>query len=154
LFLTGKKEPGDKVAGLSSGGDYYLTKPYDREEFLAVIQSLLRRLKLTREKLAEATTLTRGTLTLRIPQGKALVCGRDAELTPKEFAVLLLLMQNEGKELPGETIYESVWGTTANNDKNAIRMHISRLKKKLGEEGADAFSILTGYGGGYTFTAE
>jgi DNA-binding response OmpR family regulator len=63
-------------------------------------------------------------------------------------------MQNEDKELTGEAIYSHVWGTTANNDKNAIRMHISRLKKKLGEETADDFSIVSFYGGGYAFTTK
>ncbi|MDR2515276.1 MAG: response regulator transcription factor [Christensenellaceae bacterium] len=152
LFLTGRSTPGDKVTGLEAGADYYLTKPYDRQEFLAVVQSLLRRAKLTKERMAELTTLTRGPLTLQIAQSKAFVNGRDAGLTPKEFAVLLLLAQNEGKELTGEEIYARVWGMTANNDKNAIRMHISRLKKKLGEEGTDGFSILNEYGRGYLFT--
>jgi two-component system response regulator ResD len=152
LFLTGKKDPEDKVTGFERGGDYYLTKPYIREEFLAVVGSLLRRAEQMRKKIAETTELTRGTLTLFIPQGKALVDGRDAELTPKEFAVLLMLVQNEDKELTGETIYERVWGQSANNDKNAIRMHISRLKKKLGEESTDKFSIVAEYGVGYTFT--
>ncbi|MDR1070314.1 MAG: response regulator, partial [Gracilibacteraceae bacterium] len=53
LFLTGKKAPGDKVEGLGSGGDYYLIKPYDRDEFVAVVQSLLRRAEQTRQKIAE-----------------------------------------------------------------------------------------------------
>jgi DNA-binding winged helix-turn-helix (wHTH) protein len=108
---------------------------------------------LARQK-AEATEITRGPLTLNIPQRKALVDGRDAELTSKEFGVLLLLVQNEDKELTSDTIYENVWGMTANKDKNALRMHISRLKKKLGEESEGKFSILTEYGGGYTFTTQ
>jgi DNA-binding response OmpR family regulator len=154
LFLTGKKDPEDKVTGFERGGDYYLTKPYIREEFLAVVGSLLRRAEQTRKKIAETTELTRGTLTLLIPQGKALVGGRDAELTPKEFAVLLMLVQNEDKELTGEAIYERVWGTAMNNDSGALRRHISLLKKKLGEENTDGFSIVSFYGGGYAFTTK
>jgi DNA-binding response OmpR family regulator len=154
LFLTGKKEPEDEMVGLTAGGDYYMRKPYEREQLLAAIQSLLRRADMTRQRVAEATVLTRGPLILQIAQGKALVDGRDAELTPKEFAILFMLMQNENKELTGEAIYESVWGTTANSDKNAIRMHISRLKKKLGEETTDDFSIVSFYGGGYAFTTK
>ena len=152
LFLTGKKTPQDEMDGLNSGGDYYMRKPYDRDLLLTVIAGQLRKAERTRQKVAEATALTRGPLTLLIPQSKALVDGRDAELTPKEFAILLMLAQNEGKELTGEAIYERVWGTSANNDQNAIRMHISRLKKKLGEEDTDAFSIVAVYGGGYIFT--
>jgi DNA-binding response OmpR family regulator len=154
LFLTGKKDPEDKVTGFERGGDYYLTKPYIREEFLAVVGSLLRRAAQTRKKIAETTELTRGPLTLLIPQGKALVDGRDAELTPKEFAVLLMLVQNEDKELTGEAIYQRVWGTTMGNDSGAVRQHISRLKKKLGEENTDKFSILYEQRRGYIFTTQ
>ena len=154
LFLTGRKKLQDKVAGLETGGDYYLTKPYVMEEFIAVVQSLLRRAEQTRIKIAEATVITRGSLTLQLPQNRALINGRDTELTPKEFAVLLFLAQNEGKKLTAEAIYEHVWGTEMNSDPNAIRLHISRLKKKLDEENSNDFSILTEYGGGYTFTTD
>jgi DNA-binding response OmpR family regulator len=106
LFLTGEKELASRVAGLDAGGDYYLTKPYDRDEFSAVIQSLLRRAEETRKKIAEAAVIARGPLELQIALGRAFVNGRDAELTQKEFAVLLTLVQNEDKELAGEAIYE------------------------------------------------
>jgi DNA-binding response OmpR family regulator len=154
LFLTGKKEPEDEMAGLTAGGDYYMRKPYERELLLTAIQSLLRRAEQTRQKIAEVTEITRGTLTLQIPQGKALVDGRDAELTPKEFAILLMLMQNENKELSDGAIYKSVWGMDMHGDNGALRRHISLLKKKLGEETADDFSIVSFYGGGYAFTTK
>jgi DNA-binding response OmpR family regulator len=153
LFLTGEKELASRMAGLGAGGDYYLTKPFDRDEFLAVVQSLLRRAHSARKKIAEAAVVARGPLELQIACGRAFVNGRDAELSQKEFAVLLMLVQNEGRELSGEAIYESVWGTPMNDDSGALRRHISSLKKKLDEENAGGFSILAGYGRGYTFTA-
>jgi DNA-binding response OmpR family regulator len=156
LFLTGRKTTEDKVTGMNTGGDYYLTKPYNMDEFAAVIARQLQKADETRNKLdkavRDAIITTRGSLTLNIPQSRAIVNGYDTELTPKEFAVLLLLVQNEGKELTGEAIYESVWGTTMNGDSTTIRVHISRLKKKLNEENTDEFSILSGLGKGYTFT--
>jgi DNA-binding response OmpR family regulator len=154
LFLTGKKTPQDEMDGLNSGGDYYMRKPYDRDLLLTVIDKQLLKAERTRQKVAEAAALTRGPLTLLIAQSKALMDGRDAELTPKEFAILLMLVQNEGKELMAEAIYERVWGTTANGDFGAVRQHISRLKKKLGEENTDGFSILNKPGQGYTFTTK
>ena len=69
----------------------------------------------------------------------------------KEFAVLFMLVKNEGKELPAEAIYENVWGAAMNSDSTAIRRHISQIKKKLDMDNTDDFYILTGYGGGYTF---
>ena len=152
LFLTGRKELGDKLTGLDSGGDYYLTKPYIMDEFMAVAQSLLRRSEQTRKRIAEATVITRGALTLQLARGKAFINGRDAELTAKEFTVLLMLVQNEGKELTSRAIYESVWGTAKGIDTGTVRVHISRIKKKLGED--DTFTISTEYGGGYTFREE
>jgi len=152
LFLTGKTETGDKVMGLRKGGDYYLTKPYDSNEFLAVVQSLLRREEQTQKKIAEVSVIQRGPLTLKLQESKVFINGHDAELTPKEFAVLLILVQNEDKELTYETIYEHVWGTAMNNDSSALRQQISRLKKKLDEDNTDSFSILNDHGKGYTFT--
>ena len=152
LFLSGKSESKEKVTGFSKGGDYYLTKPYDRNEFLAVVQRLLRKEKQTQKKLAEVSVITRGSLTIKLQDRKAFIRGRDAELTPKEFAVLYLLIKNEGKELSSEYLYESVWGMDMNNSPNALRLHISRIKKKLDEENSLDFAIFTEYGKGYTFT--
>ncbi|MDR1193474.1 MAG: response regulator transcription factor [Peptococcaceae bacterium] len=135
LFLTGKKGPEDEMAGFTAGGDYYMRKPYEREQLLAAIQSLLRRADMTRQKIAEVTEITRGTLTLQIPRGK-------------------VVTQNENKELSDEAIYQSVWGMDMRGDNGALRRHISLLKKKLGEETADDFSIVSFYGGGYAFTTK
>jgi DNA-binding response OmpR family regulator len=152
LFLTGKKETEDKVEGLSTGGDYYLTKPYEKDEFLAVVGSMLRRRMQTKKKIAEASVIKRGPLLLNIHDGKAFVNGRDAELTHKEFAVLLLLMENEDKELSYDAIYESIWLSPMYGDSGAVRQQISRIKKKLDEEDTDDFSILNASGKGYMFT--
>ena len=152
LFLTGRTKTDDKVKGLKAGGDYYLTKPFDRDEFLAVIQSLLRKEEHTQKRIAESTVIERGPLVLKLNESKAYLNGSDVELTPKEFAVLFILVKNEDKELSYETIYEHVWGTAMNNDSCALRQQISRLKKKLDEENTDRFSILNEHGKGYTFT--
>lgn len=151
VFLTGRGETADRVAGLGLGGDYYLTKPYDMSELIAVVQSQLRKEGYVREMMTEATVITKGSLTLKIDERKAFVNGVDAELTLKEFGVLLMLVQNEDKELTRETIYMNVWGTTMNKDSNVIRLTISRVKKKLNEKNAADFAIFTKYNGGYVF---
>ena len=153
LFLTGKSEIKDKIESLKTGGDYYLTKPYDRNEFIVVVQNLLRRVEQTRKKVTESSAVKKGELTLRLDERKAYVNERDAELTPKEFAVLLLLVQNEDKEVPYETIYERVWEMPLNGDISALRQQILRLRKKLGEANTDSFYIFNEHGKGYTFTA-
>ena len=151
LFLTGRSETKDKIEGLNTGVDYYLTKPYDSSEFIAVVKNLLRRSEFTRKKFDELKIIVKGSLTLKLDERKAYVHGRDAGLTQKEFAVLLILAQNENKEIASEHIYKSVWGNDMNNDPHPVRLHISRLKKKLDEENAKDFSIFTEYGKGYTF---
>jgi len=154
LFLTGRSETSDKIMGLSSGGDYYLTKPYDKNELIAVIQSLLRRTEQTQKKIDETSVITKGSLTLDLRERKAFVSRKDAGLTLKEFAILLMLVQNEGHELSSDVIYKQVWGADMNIDTGLIRKNISIIKKKLGEERAKDFNIFTEYGKGYTFIAE
>ena len=153
LFLTGQSELTDKIKGLKTGGDYYLTKPYDKNEFIAVVDSLIRRVGMTREKITGISVITKGSLTLKLDERRAYVNGDDALLTQKEFAILLILLQNENTEVTNEQIYESVWGLKLNSDPQPIRMHISRLKKKLDEENAKDFAIFTEYGRGYTFVS-
>ena len=152
LFLTGKSKAEDKVMGLGAYGDYYLTKPYDRDEFLAVVQSLFRRLEQTKKKITEISVITRGSLTLKMQESKAFINGRDAELTPKEFAILLKLVQNENKEVTYEQLYEDIWGMDMNNDSSVIRQQVSRLKKKIDEENACDFAIFNEHKKGYVFT--
>jgi len=154
LFLTGKSETQDRIKSLNIGGDYYLIKPYDRNEYVAVVRNLLRRAERARKKIDEASVIKRGPITLSLSERKAYVDGRDAELTPKEFAVLLILIQNEEKEVPYETIYSQVWRTPMNNDVSALRQQILRLRKKIGDENTDSFSILNEHGKGYTFTTK
>jgi hypothetical protein len=120
----------------------------------AQIKELNRELEARNETLArqkaEATALTRGPLTLMIPQGKALVDGRNAKLTPKEFGVLLTLAQNTGKPVTAEQIYESVWGAPIKGDTGAVRAHIANLKGKIGTASTDDFDIVYERGKGYS----
>jgi len=152
IFLTGQKTIQDKIAGLGGGGDYYLTKPYSIDEFLAVVERLLNRTQQERKKVTEATVIRRGPITLQIQQRAAIVREQDAGLTSKEFAVLHLLMQNEDVEMSSETIFRHIWQSPMNNDSGALRVQIARLKKKLDEENTDDFSIIYRKGKGYTFT--
>lgn len=151
LFLTGKTETKDKLEGFAIGGDYYLTKPYDREEFLAVVHALLRRAEQVQKEIDEASSLVRGPIRLMVAERKAYINEAEAELTSKEFALLLILAQNEDTEVPYETIYEAVWGVPMNGDAGALRQLMSRLRKKLDEENARGFSIFNKHGKGYTF---
>ncbi len=151
IFLTGKTDLADRIDGLHRGGDYYLTKPYDPDELMAVAQRLLQRHMETQKNRADMSVITRGSLSLNIPKSRAEVCGRDAGLTAKEFALLLLLVRSEGKELTADLLYKTVWDTSAEKDTRTVRTHINNLRRKLGAENTDDFDILSVYGKGYTF---
>lgn len=152
IFLTGKGETCDKVEGLGHGGDYYLTKPYDPDELLAVADMLIKRHLQTKKKREQLTRIVKGSLVLDIPKFKATVNGADAELTAKEFALLLLLVQSEDKEVPPHELYEKVWGTPSGEDIRTIRFHIKNLRRKIHADDANDYDIVSVYGKGYMFT--
>ena len=142
IFLTSITEPENELEGLIAGGDDYLRKPYG-------IKLLRARVKKSLQKERKAPQfITRGPFRLYIVAAQAFVNDEDLLLTQKEFAVLLLLAQNEGKILSAEYIYEKAWGYSNLNDKNAIQMAISRLRSKIENTG---YTILAYRKKGYAF---
>lgn len=152
VFLSGKNEVSDKVEGLESGADYYLTKPYSFDELIAVVERLLSRHLKATERYRQSDFIVKGEIKLELSKNKAYVGDKDAKLTAKEFALLLLMVKNENRIFsPGE-LYESVWGAPSADDTRTIRFHIGNLKKKLGTEDSDGYDIVSVYGKGYFFT--
>jgi len=154
LFLTGRTLTADKVDGLNAGGDYYLTKPYDNNELIAVVQRLLSRREQMRKKVANVSEIKEGPLKINIDKKKAYIEGRDAGLTSKEFELLVYLVRNKNKDLTAEKIYENVWNTPMNHNTGTVRTHIYNLRKKLREEDTDEFAILFENRKGYMFTTD
>ena len=152
IFLTGKGETCDKVEGLGHGGDYYLTKPYDPDELLAVADRLIKRHLQTKQKHEQLTTIVKGALALDIPKTRATINGVDAGLTVKEFALLLLLVQSEDKEVSPQELYEKVWGVPSGDDIRTVRFHIKNLRWKIHADDAKDYDIVSVYGKGYMFT--
>jgi len=126
LLLTGLTTSQDVIRGFSCGGDDYLSKPYDFGVLLARVEALLRRAALIPK------TLTKGALKLDIMASRAYLDGGDLLLSPKEFALLLLMAQNEGNLVSTEYIYDSIWKQEQPADTSAVRTAVSRLRKKLG----------------------
>lgn len=127
LFLTSKTDHVDRIRGLETGGDDYITKPYLLDEMLARVGAVIRR----REMAGLHTTLTRGPLTLDATAMRAYLDGKDIELTPKQYALLYALVQNHGRPLRMETLYDMVWKQPLVDSGNALWTQMSRLKKKL-----------------------
>ena len=127
LMLTALGTTEDTVRGLSLGADDYLAKPYDYPILAARVDALLRRAARVPE------TLTKGALQFDILANQAFLNGADLLLTKKEFAVLLLLVKNEGRALSPEHLYETVWKQPMAGDDGAVKNTVYRLRKKLGE---------------------
>ena len=151
IFLTGKDSVNDKVDGLSMGGDYYLTKPYDFEVLLAVVNRLLERSVKINVKEEQLTQIKKGSLTLDMQRNCACIGERVVSLTGKELGLLRVFMENEGKELSCEDLYEKVWNTKAIRDVRTVRKHIMNLRTKIRAGETDEYDIVTSYGKGYIF---
>ncbi len=145
LLLTGLTTPEDVVRGLTSGGDDYLSKPYDFGVLLARVEALLRRAEQIPEK------LTRDRLSLDVGAGAATLDGVDLLLTQKEFALLLLFAQNTGRFISAEYLYEKVWKQPMAGDSQAFRKTLHRLREKIKGSG---WLIEVSRGEGYSFERE
>ena len=143
IALTNNKEEQDIVEGLKSGCDDYIHKPHSFPILYARIEALLRRTQNVPE------TITKGTLVLETYSNTALIDGEDLRLTGREFDVLFLLVQHEDKLLTEDFIFEKIWGQPLINDKNALQVVISRLRKKIETSGYDAVKMREK---GYIFT--
>jgi len=128
LMLTASSTIEDKVEGLGIGADDYLAKPFNIAELVARIRALARR-----SRPALPPTLVRGDLRLDSSRRLATRAGRKLELSPKEFAVLELLLAAKGAVVSAEDLLEQVWDEAANPFTNTVKMTISRLRAKLGD---------------------
>jgi DNA-binding response OmpR family regulator len=152
IFLTAKAAEEDTVRGLGAGGHVYLTKPYSPAVMLSYVERAVCIKQSNSEKLPEYVTL--GKLSMNLPSVIALWDGVDLLLSIKEFAILLLLVQNHGKVLSAQTLYETVWKAPLAGDKNSLWRHISSLKHKLIAAAGDRVEIVSGRGSGYMIRVE
>jgi len=145
LLLTGLATKEDILLGLKSGGDDYLAKPYDFDELLARVEALLRRA----ERVPEVITI--GRLSLDVTAGVAGLDGLDLLLTQKEFALLLVFAQNEGRFTDGAYLYEKVWKAPMAGNSGVVRKTVSALRGKIKGSG---WAITWAKGKGYFFGRE
>lgn len=151
LMFTSKSDSISKVRGLRAGADDYLTKPFDMDELIARIISLIRRYTRFNRKEGECSVLEFDGLTIDLDSRSIITERGTFELPPKEFDVLLLFAENQGKILTKQRIYEDVWGEEYFYDDSNIMAIISRLRKKLEENPGSPRYIQTVKGIGYRF---
>ncbi len=154
LMFTSKNDSASKVLGLRMGADDYLTKPFDMDELIARIVSLIRRYTRFNQKDGQTQTFDFDGLTIDF-NSRSIATGNGAfELPPKEFDLLLLLAKNQGKILTKRQIYEEVWGEDYVYDDSNIMAIISRLRKKMEKNPGNPKYIQTVKGIGYRFNKE
>lgn len=159
LFCSSRNEDRDVLRGLEAGGDDYIPKPYNVDILTARVKAMWRKEQDNREKLraalAEKTpehVIGRGPLKLDILAGRAYMDGTDTNLKPKEFALLFMLVQSEGREVSAKELYETVWNLPSVNDTRSVKAHIYNLRKKLAVTDYTAITIANEYGSGYRFS--
>ncbi|WP_422486854.1 response regulator transcription factor [Gudongella sp. DL1XJH-153] len=153
LMLTAKDSEIDKVLGLRLGADDYLTKPFSMNEFIARVQSIIRRYTaLGGESVAvSASMLTFDNLSITPASRQVIVSEAPVELTAKEFDLLYFLADNNGMVFTKKQIYRAVWKDEYAFDDNNIMVHIRRLRKKIEPNPEQPQFIQTVWGVGYKF---
>ena len=147
LVLTARDTLQDRVAGLDSGADDYLVKPFERQELLARIRALLRRRPPRGAASLEVADLILNPDTREVRRGE-----REIELTNREFELLEFLMRNERLVVSRERLLDEVWGYDPMAATNTIDVFISNLRRKL-EEGGEGRLLHTKRGAGYVLKA-
>ena len=143
LILTALGETDDKVRGLDSGADDYLTKPFHFEELLARVRALLRRKSQDKSALLQAGSLVLDPVTRKVERE-----GRQIRLTSREFALLEYFMRNKGQILARANLAQHVWNVSFDMESNVIDVYVKLLRQKI-DRGFDQPMLQTIVGAGY-----
>ena len=146
LILSAMEEESEKVAALDAGADDYVTKPFGLEELLARLRAALRRARPAGEPAIEV-----GDLRVDLEKHAVSLAGEPVRLTPHEFAMLRLFVENEGKLLTHRMILREVWGPAYQTESNYLHVYVSHLRRKLERDPTRPRYLLTEPGVGYRF---
>ena len=150
ILLTAKSETEDKVLGLNVGADDYITKPFVPVEVLARVRSQLRRYaQLGSCPASTERSICIGSITLDDRTKAVTVDGETVALTPTEYAILHLLMENPGKVFSTKLLYESVWQEAALGSEGAVAVHIRHLREKIEINPSEPRYLKVVWGQGY-----
>ncbi len=152
LMLTAKSEEQDKILGLETGADDYLTKPFSVGELTARVKAIMRRTQVQAKELEKRQIrIQRGDLSLDLENHTVMRGAKRLDITSKEFELLHLFMQNPGRSFTRQQILDEVWGEQFAGLEHTVNSHINRLRAKIEENAADPKYILTAWGIGYMF---
>ena len=144
LIVSCRTEKEDKLSGFDLGADDYIEKPYDIDILIAKIKGIFKRRY-------QRNTISADNVELNLNERTAVINGNAVDLTAKEFDLLVLLVENQGKTLKKEYLFTSVWGSDSDSELQTLHVHINRLRQKLGDDPKNAKRLLTVWGVGYKF---
>jgi two-component system, OmpR family, alkaline phosphatase synthesis response regulator PhoP len=152
LMLTAKSEEQDKILGLETGADDYLTKPFSTGELTARVKAIIRRTQVQAKTLEKKLIrIQRGDLSIDLENHAVMRGSKRLDITAKEFELLHLFMQNPGRSFSRQQILDEVWGEQFEGLEHTVNSHINRLRAKIEEDAAAPKYILTAWGVGYMF---
>jgi DNA-binding response OmpR family regulator len=149
IMLTAKDQEFDKVLALELGADDYVTKPFSLGEIMARIKARLRRVESNADDRDES--ITAGDITIDPARQRLVVRDRDVALAPKEFRLLLVLMENRGRIVTRQILLEKVWGYDFEGEHQTISVHVRWLREKIEIDPNNPRHIITVRSRGYMF---
>jgi DNA-binding response OmpR family regulator len=153
LMLTARREESDKVVGLESGADDYLTKPFGVRELVARVRALMRRPRVPKTgEASTASAVVAGPIRVDPARRQVHVRGRAVDLTPHEFDVLYLLAASPGIVFTRDILLERVWTNDIHVTERSVDTLVKRLRQKIEIDPAEPALILTVWGTGYKFS--
>ena len=150
ILLTVKSDEEDIIRGLTLGADDYITKPFSPRELVTRVTAVLRRAEWPAPPPRTVLTID-DRLSVDFNRHQVIVAGERIDLRPTEYRLLNTLIQNAGWVVPHETLLAKVWGYEYRDETHYLRLYINYLRKKIEEDPADPYYILTERGVGYRF---
>ncbi|WP_106494633.1 response regulator transcription factor [Lentibacillus sp. Marseille-P4043] len=155
IMLSAKTQDMDKILGLTTGADDYMTKPFNPLELVARIKSQLRRyIRMSGGMVQNENEIEIGEMLINVSTHEVTVGGREIKLTPREFSILELLSRNRGIVFSAEKIYEKVWKEQSFQSDNTVMVHIRKIREKIEDNPRKPVFIKTVWGVGYKIEKE
>ena len=153
LMLTARTEEADTVAGFAVGADDYLTKPFSLRELTVRVRAILRRVERI-SSTPSSDPIELAGLSIDPSRRKVTLDGEEVQLTPLEFEILLAMARDPGVVFTREQLMDRVWGYRDYAGGRVVDSHVARIRRKLGEDGAEPRFVRTVHGVGYAFADE
>lgn len=150
IILSAKSGKEDKIRGLEYGADDYIEKPFDVDVLIAKIRAILRR---NYDMSKKGKLLADGNLSLDVDANQVFLDHNDLPMTNKEFILLTIFLQNKGKVLRKEWLFDTVWGMDSFSEPSTLTVHINKLRDKIEANPKNPRRITTVWGIGYKYEA-